>query len=94
AAHRERLEALLEDRVLVLPAASSAAPALGSDLEAARAATMRLTCIAGLTGRPGLSVPALRVPGPAGGDAPVGLGLVGPRGSDLALVDLGVALSD
>ncbi|MGN6326517.1 AtzH-like domain-containing protein [Pseudolysinimonas sp.] len=93
AAHRERLDALLGDRVLVLPSASSAAPALGSDLEAARAATMRLTCIAGITGRPGLSVPLLRVPAPTGGDAPVGLGLVGPRGSDLALVDVGARIA-
>ncbi len=79
-----RLDAVLGDRVLLLPSASSAAPRLGSDLEAARAATMRLTCVAGITGRPGLSVPALRTP-----SGPVGLGLVGPRGSDLALVDLG-----
>lgn len=94
AAHRERLDALLGDRVLLLPAASSSAPLLGADLEAARAATLRLTCIAGITGRPGLSVPALRVPGPWGDPAPVGLGLVGPRGSDLALVDLGARIAE
>jgi amidase len=88
AAHRARLDEVLGDRVLVLPSASSAAPALGADLEAARAATMRLTCIAGITGRPALSVPLLRV-----GAGPVGLCLVGPRGSDLALVDLAARLA-
>jgi len=92
-AHRERLDALLGDRVLVLPSASSVAPALGSDLEAARAATMRLTCVAGITGRPGLSMPVLRVAGAGGSAAPVGVGLVGPRGSDAALVDLGARLA-
>ena len=79
--------------MLLLPSASSPAPALGADLEPVRAATMRLTCIAGITGRPALSIPALAVPGPAGGVAPVGLCLVGPRGSDLALVELGAALA-
>ena len=52
-----------------------------------RGATLRLTCLAGVTGRPAVSAPLLRV---AGG--PVGLCLVGPRGSDLALVDLAASL--
>jgi Asp-tRNA(Asn)/Glu-tRNA(Gln) amidotransferase A subunit family amidase len=57
---------------------------------------MRLTCVAGITGRPGLSIPLLRVPGTgtARGRGPVGLGLVGPRGADLALVDLGARIAD
>jgi Asp-tRNA(Asn)/Glu-tRNA(Gln) amidotransferase A subunit family amidase len=33
------------------------------------------------------------VPGPFGGDAPLGICLVGPRGSDVALVSLGAALA-
>lgn len=84
ARHRERLDAALGDRVLLVPSASSAAPRVGApptDLDAVRAATLRLTAIAGLTGRPGLSVPALAVP------EPVGICLVGPRGSDLALLE-------
>jgi amidase len=85
AAHRDRIDAILGDRVLLVPSASSPAPSVdasAADLDAVRGATLRLTAAAGLTGRPALSVPLLRVP------EPVGLCLVGPRGSDLALVDL------
>ena len=87
--HRERLDAVLGDRVLLLPSASSAAPAVDATaevLDAVRGATLRLTAVAGITGRPGLSVPALHVP------EPVGLCLVGPRGSDLALLALAAHL--
>ncbi|MEO9324284.1 AtzH-like domain-containing protein [Nocardioides sp. C4-1] len=45
------------DRVVVLPSASSVAPALGSDLGVVREATQLLTCLAGLGGLPALSVP-------------------------------------
>ncbi|HVN14007.1 MAG TPA: amidase family protein [Kineosporiaceae bacterium] len=51
--------------------------------EGLRSATLRLTCLAGVTGRPAVSAPALRVDG-----APLGLCLVGPPDSDLALVQL------
>lgn len=123
----QRLEDLLGDRVLVLPSASSASPVVHGDPadgERTRASTLRLTCLAGLTGRPALSIPVLAVdrPGargrsgrvggtdPAGsagapggadasgeatdgpdvsGRAPVGLCLVGPRGSERALVATG-----
>ncbi len=85
-AARARLDEILGERVLLLPSASCAAPATtasAEDLEAFRASTLRLTCIAGLTGRPGLSVPAYVT-----ADGPVGLCLVGPRYSDLALIEL------
>jgi Asp-tRNA(Asn)/Glu-tRNA(Gln) amidotransferase A subunit family amidase len=78
------LDAALGDAVLVLPSAASVAPALdaaGEEIEAVRAATLRMTTVAGATGRPALSVPGLTV-----GGAPVGVCFVGPRGSDLALV--------
>jgi Asp-tRNA(Asn)/Glu-tRNA(Gln) amidotransferase A subunit family amidase len=84
--HRSRLDEVLGDRVLLVPSASSAAPPIDATaevLDAIRGATLRLTAVAGITGRPALSVPALQVP------EPVGLCLVGPRGSDLALLDLG-----
>ncbi|KGM01854.1 hypothetical protein Q760_17120 [Cellulomonas cellasea DSM 20118] len=88
-----RVEAVLGDRVLLLPSASSAAPPRaggGADDERVRTATMRLTCVAGLTGRPALSVPVLGVERSGSWAlAPVGLCLVGPRGSDRALVGLG-----
>lgn len=93
---RARLDALLGDRVLLLPSASSAAPsatAEAAELDRVRATTLRLCCIAGLTGRPALSIPVLTAPGPFGGDAPLGLCLVGPRGSDLALIALGEQLA-
>jgi amidase len=90
AAHRERLDAVLGTRVLLVPSASSAAPAIDATaetLDAVRGATLRLTVVAGITGRPALSIPALHVP------EPVGLCLVGPRGSDLALLDLAALFS-
>ena len=94
---RLRLESVLGDRVLVLPAASSVAPSATADaatIERTRAATLRLTAIAGLTGRPGLSAPLLSVPRPGQlTPAPVGLCFVGPRGTDLALIDLAAGLA-
>ena len=89
---RIRLEETLGDRVLVLPAASSVAPSATADamaIERMRAATLQLTCIAGLTGRPALAAPLLSVP--IAGQftpAPVGMCFVGPRGTDLSLIDL------
>jgi amidase len=97
AAARERLDAVLGERVLVLPSASSVAPSVFADaelIERTRQGTLRLTCIAGLTGRPALSVPLLGVPQPGALlAAPVGVCLVGPRGSDLALIDLAESLA-
>jgi Asp-tRNA(Asn)/Glu-tRNA(Gln) amidotransferase A subunit family amidase len=91
---RSKLDDLLGDRVLLVPSASSTAPSLtmdAVDVERTRQGTLKLTAIAGLTGRPALSAPLLSVPH-AGGTAPVGLSLVGPRGSDLALIDLALSL--
>ena len=71
---------------LLLPAASSAAPLLTSDaatIDAARAATLRLTCLASLAGLPALSAPLL-----ARGPLPVGLGAIGSSGAELSLIDL------
>ncbi|ROS50281.1 Asp-tRNA(Asn)/Glu-tRNA(Gln) amidotransferase A subunit family amidase [Frigoribacterium sp. PhB24] len=88
---RRRLEYLLAGRVLVLPSASSAAPSLSAtaaEVDAVRSATLGLTCIAGVLGAPAVSAPVLEVPIAPGRQAPVGLCLVGPRGGDLALLDL------
>jgi Asp-tRNA(Asn)/Glu-tRNA(Gln) amidotransferase A subunit family amidase len=85
-AARRAIEDVLGDDVLVLPSAASVAPALdadGDEIEAVRAATLRMTSVAGVTGRPALSVPLLTV-----GGAPVGVCLVGPRGGDVALLAL------
>lgn len=81
-----RIDEALGDAVLVLPSAASAAPPVNADpdtLQSLREATLGMTAIAGLTGRPALSVPwAVTDAGP------VGVCLVGPRGSDLALIEL------
>lgn len=89
AALAARIDDALGDDVLVIPSAASAAPRLDADADAlmrVREATLGMTSVAGLTGRPALSVPLART------DAgPVGVCLVGPRGSDLALIDLALA---
>lgn len=85
------VRAVLAERVppgvcLVQPAAGGAAPPRqmsDEDKVRARAGTLRLTCPAGLAGMPAVSMPAGRVP-----DGPVGLCLVGHRGSDGALAAL------
>jgi DNA-binding IclR family transcriptional regulator len=56
-----------------------------AELDRVRAATLRLTALAGIGGLPALTFPALTYPS-ALGPAPVGVCLVGPRGSDLSLV--------
>jgi Asp-tRNA(Asn)/Glu-tRNA(Gln) amidotransferase A subunit family amidase len=50
--------------------------------------------VAGITGRPGLSAPLITVPGPTTRTAPVGVGLVGPRYSDLGLIALAEELEE
>lgn len=84
AGFRERADEALGDRVLVLPTTPTAAPSRTADaaeLDAVRSATIRLTCLASILGRPAVSAPVLESEG-----APAGLSLVGPRGSDLDLV--------
>lgn len=84
---RAQLDRVLAGRVLLIPSTASFAPALdagAADLDAVRTATLTLTCLAAIGGYPALSVPALTVD-----RAPVGLGVIGPRLSDLALVDFG-----
>lgn len=84
---RKALRALVGTRVVAIPSASSVAPPItqatagGPAVEAARAATMALTSLAGLAGLPAVSVPIRTTEG-----LPTGLCLIGPAGSDLALV--------
>lgn len=83
------VDAFLGDAILALPAASSVAPTRvqaslgGPVIEATRATTFQLTCIAGASRRCAVTVPVR-----LDGGAPVGLCLVGPRGSDRALLAL------
>jgi len=84
---RARLDAVLAGRVLVLPSTGTTAPPLDADAEqidAVRISTLRLTCLAAIGGYPALSLPALQVD-----SLPAGVCLVGPRFSDLALIDRG-----
>lgn len=88
---RERLDQILDERVLLLPSTASTAPRLDSEaaaLDRTRSATLALTCLAAIGGYPALSAPLLDVHG-----APLGLCLVGPRFSDLALVDAATAMA-
>ncbi|WP_252861859.1 amidase family protein, partial [Shigella flexneri] len=78
---RAHLAALLgHDGVLVMPTMPDIAP-LRSDPESAledyRNRSIRLLCLAGLAGFPQLSLPLARRD-----DAPLGLSLLGPAGSD------------
>lgn len=67
---RQAWNELLGDRVFVLPSTAGAAPRLWAAphaVDAHRRATMQLTCLAGITGRPAVSAPLLQVPeGPLG----------------------------
>lgn len=88
---RAQIDDVLEESILLLPATPTAAPlrrADAAEMDAMRSATVALTCLASITGRPALSAPLLEADG-----APVGLSLIGPRGSDLDVVARGAALA-
>jgi len=79
-------ELLSPGTVLLQPAASTVAPPLHMstpDKASLRAGTLRLTCAASIAGLPAVAVPAGRVEG-----LPVGLCLVGRRGTERSLVAL------
>ncbi|MFI2489395.1 amidase family protein [Promicromonospora kroppenstedtii] len=84
---RAEIRERLGERVLVLPSAATVAP-LPAEAEAARTATMLLTCVAGLGGLPAVSVPVATA-----GGLPAGACLVGPAGSDGALLELAARLA-
>jgi amidase len=81
------------DGVICIPTAPGPAPLVRADgaaVEAFRQRAQRLTCIAGLAGLPQVSIPGGRVDGAL----PVGLSLIGPPGSDRALLALCGRLAD
>lgn len=89
---REKVRGWVGEGVLALPSAASVAPLIreasagGELIEAQRQRTLMLTCVAGLAGLPVVSVP-LRTEASVGRPGlPVGLSLVGPSGSDKALI--------
>lgn len=73
--------------VLVLPTVPSAAPrkdASPEELQAFRERAQHMLCLSGLSGFPQITLPLGTVHG-----APFGLSLLGPPGSDIALIRLG-----
>ncbi|MCY6379189.1 amidase [Hoeflea prorocentri] len=88
AALRSELEDLLgNDGLIVMPTVPGAAPLAAAsfdDLQDYRERAIRLLCLSGLTGLPQLTLPIAHVDG-----APLGISLLGPGGSDLALLALG-----
>lgn len=83
----DRMDQVLADGAVVcLPTTVAPAPLRGqrvSDRHALRLRNSQLTSIAGLSGVPQLSLPLAEVDG-----KPVGVSLMGPRGSDEALIAL------
>lgn len=78
--------------VAVLPSAASLAPRRDADpaaVDAVRLRTMAITCIAGLAGLPQVSLPLTTRDGSA-----LGVSLMGPAGSDLALIRLALKLHE
>jgi amidase len=88
---RTEIGGWLADGVLALPSAPGPAPERTADaeqLEAARSATLRMTCLAGLAGVPAVSLPLLS----SREGHPVGLCLLGARDSDRQLLGLAAGL--
>jgi amidase len=81
---QERLGDLLEvDGILLLPTAPDISPLLSckeDQLEAFRSQSLQLLALASLTGHPQITLPLLLKD-----VAPLGLSLIGPKGSDLSL---------
>jgi Asp-tRNA(Asn)/Glu-tRNA(Gln) amidotransferase A subunit family amidase len=65
----------------------------GERIDAVRRETLRMTTPAAIGGLPSISIPLFTVPS-ALGPAPVGLCLIGPAGTDIALVRLARRLAD
>jgi len=89
---RARIRQLIDQRTIaVLPSAASVAPLLIADAKSVndvRMRTMHLTCVAGIGGLPQVSIPFKNADG-----VPVGVSLLGPVGSDRALIDLAVEIA-
>lgn len=84
------LEELLENSVLMIPTASGPAPLKNlpaQEMQEFRSRTLALTSIAGLAGIPQVTMPIATQDG-----CPIGLSILGPRGSDEHLLDLAIQL--
>jgi amidase len=89
---REQIRGMVKPgTILALPTAPCIAPLTttpGAELESFRLRTMRLTCLAGISGLPQVTIPAGLVSG-----CPAGLSFIGWAGGDEALLDLAVSLA-
>lgn len=84
------LNDLLENSILMIPTASGPAPLRNLSVEEMvdfRSRTLALTSIAGLAGLPQVTIPIATQD-----DCPIGLSILGPRGSDEILLDLAIRL--
>jgi amidase len=78
------------NKILVLPTMPDIAPLLTEPetaLEDYRNQAIRLLCLAGLSGCPQISLPLMTLNG-----APLGFSIIGPHGSDQALIRLAARL--
>ena len=89
---RDHVRAFLgETRALIVPTAPGPAPFLttgGAEMEDYRNRALSLLSVAGHAGLPQVTRPAGELDG-----APLGVSLIGPAGSDLALIEMAEALS-
>ena len=87
----EQLEELIgDDGLLVFPTMPSCAPLKAEaeeTLQAYREQALLLLCLSGCSGLPQITMPMIEVYG-----APMGLSLMGPRGSDKRLIDIAVGI--
>jgi amidase len=92
AAARADIRARIEPGTIAcLPTAPCIAPLLDAsppELESFRSRAMALTCIAGISGLPQVSIPVGTLNG-----CPIGLSFIGWEGADEVLLDLAVALA-
>ena len=88
-AFRAKLARLLgSDGVLILPTVPDIAPLVSAtegELEDFRNRALQLLCLSGLSGFPQVTIPAAQRD-----EAPLGLSLIGPKGSDKSLVHFAV----
>lgn len=83
----ELADLLQDDGILVMPTVPGAAPLAATpfdELQTYREQALRLLMISGLSGFPQITLPLGQVH-----DAPFGFSLLGPKGSDMALIRLG-----